>query len=179
MHFWANRGPKATFRRFIPILYIGRLVRQAAPEKGEARITTAAGRSKKEPTGRSSRRKSLRRLAPHEGHEQAMPLGPSAVEWGFRSVCRSRVGNSCGRSPYFFSTFFGKAKNLYYLCAPIRQKSYQMVDVAQSVRALDCGSRCRGFESHLPPGKPKRTTVVDRRFFYCHPAVQPWSRAGC
>ena len=26
-----------------------------------------------------------------------------------------------------------------------------MVDVAQSVRALDCGSRCRGFESHLPP----------------------------
>jgi hypothetical protein len=28
-----------------------------------------------------------------------------------------------------------------------------MVDVAQLVRALDCGSRCRGFESHLPPNK--------------------------
>lgn len=26
-----------------------------------------------------------------------------------------------------------------------------MVDVAQLVRALDCGSRGRGFESHLPP----------------------------
>ena len=26
-----------------------------------------------------------------------------------------------------------------------------MVVVAQLVRALDCGSRCRGFESHLPP----------------------------
>ena len=26
-----------------------------------------------------------------------------------------------------------------------------MVDVAQQVRALDCGSRGRGFESHLPP----------------------------
>ena len=27
----------------------------------------------------------------------------------------------------------------------------QMVDVAQQVRALDCGSRGRGFEPHLPP----------------------------
>ena len=26
-----------------------------------------------------------------------------------------------------------------------------MVDVAQLVRALDCGSRGRGFEPHLPP----------------------------
>ena len=31
------------------------------------------------------------------------------------------------------------------------QRKSKMVDVAQSVRALDCGSRCRGFESHLPP----------------------------
>ena len=29
-----------------------------------------------------------------------------------------------------------------------------MVDVAQLVRALDCGSRGREFESHLPPQKP-------------------------
>lgn len=28
------------------------------------------------------------------------------------------------------------------------------VDVAQSVRASDCGSEGRGFESHLPPQKP-------------------------
>ena len=27
----------------------------------------------------------------------------------------------------------------------------QMVDVAQLVRALVCGTRGRGFESHLPP----------------------------
>ena len=26
-----------------------------------------------------------------------------------------------------------------------------MVDVVQLVRASDCGSECRGFESHLPP----------------------------
>ena len=28
-----------------------------------------------------------------------------------------------------------------------------MVDVVQLVRASDCGSECRGFESHLPPRK--------------------------
>ena len=28
-----------------------------------------------------------------------------------------------------------------------------MVDVAQLVRAPDCGSGCRGFEPHLPPQK--------------------------
>jgi hypothetical protein len=31
----------------------------------------------------------------------------------------------------------------------------ETVDVAQLVRASDCGSECRGFESHLPP-KQKR-----------------------
>ncbi len=30
-----------------------------------------------------------------------------------------------------------------------------MVVVAQLVRALDCGSRGRGFETHLPPIKKK------------------------
>ncbi len=30
-----------------------------------------------------------------------------------------------------------------------------MVDVAQSVRASDCGSEGRGFETHLPPQKPR------------------------
>ena len=29
---------------------------------------------------------------------------------------------------------------------------FNMVDVAQLVRALDCGSKGRGFEPHLPPG---------------------------
>ena len=31
-----------------------------------------------------------------------------------------------------------------------------MVDVVQLVRASDCGSECRGFESHPPPSKGKR-----------------------
>ena len=32
-------------------------------------------------------------------------------------------------------------------------KQQYMVDVVQLVRASDCGSECRGFESHLPPHK--------------------------
>ena len=32
---------------------------------------------------------------------------------------------------------------------------YILVDVAQLVRALVCGTRGRGFESHLPPHKYK------------------------
>ena len=31
-----------------------------------------------------------------------------------------------------------------------------MADVAQLVRALVCGTRCREFESHLPPHSLKR-----------------------
>jgi len=38
-----------------------------------------------------------------------------------------------------------KLKKKYYFCASF------MVDVAQQVRASDCGSEGRGFESHLPP----------------------------
>lgn len=39
-----------------------------------------------------------------------------------------------------------------------------MVDVAQLVRAADCGSVGRGFESHLPP--QKAAIVIDCCFFY-------------
>ena len=35
-----------------------------------------------------------------------------------------------------------------------------MVDVVQLVRASDCGSECRGFESHLPP----KINPVNQRF---------------
>ena len=31
------------------------------------------------------------------------------------------------------------------------KKCTNMVAVVQLVRASDCGSECRGFESHLPP----------------------------
>ncbi len=35
-----------------------------------------------------------------------------------------------------------------------------MVDVAQLVRALDCGSRGRGFESHLPPCQKQNPLIT-------------------
>ena len=40
-----------------------------------------------------------------------------------------------------------RLKNKLYLCTV----EINMVDVAQLVRASDCGSEGRGFEPHLPP----------------------------
>ena len=53
-----------------------------------------------------------------------------------------------------------------------------MVGIAQLVRALDCGSRGRGFESHYPPqnygvspsGKAPDFDSGIRRFKSCHPS---------
>ena len=36
------------------------------------------------------------------------------------------------------------------------EKCTNMVAVVQLVRASDCGSECRGFESHLPPQEINR-----------------------
>lgn len=48
---------------------------------------------------------------------------------------------------------------IVYFCNP----KNKMVVVAQSVRASDCGSEGRGFESRLPPKKTRKTTG----FFIC------------
>ena len=42
-----------------------------------------------------------------------------------------------------------------------------MVDVVQLVRASDCGSECRGFESHLPPRTFKKRKAEMLSFFFC------------
>ena len=41
-----------------------------------------------------------------------------------------------------------------------------MVAVVQLVRASDCGSECRGFESHLPPQKD--TLQENLQGFFMH-----------
>lgn len=41
---------------------------------------------------------------------------------------------------------FFYVKEMYYFCA------IKMVSIAQPVRASDCGSEGRGFESHYSPG---------------------------
>ena len=49
-----------------------------------------------------------------------------------------------------------------------------MVDVVQLVRASDCGSECRGFESHQSPSSnPSQLQVV--RDFFCSPTLLPLS----
>lgn len=65
-----------------------------------------------------------------------------------------------GHFPEDFSPFFCTDKKVYYICIPIRPFDGHTVDVAQSVRASDCGSEGRGFEPHLPPEK-----VFERRPF--------------
>ena len=49
-----------------------------------------------------------------------------------------------------------------------------MVDVAQLVRALDCGSRGRRFEPDLPPNKQGRRAKAGRLFSCsrCMPACK-------
>jgi hypothetical protein len=42
-----------------------------------------------------------------------------------------------------------------YTFAPRLEKQTNMVAVVQLVRASDCGSECRGFESHPPPVNKK------------------------
>ena len=39
-----------------------------------------------------------------------------------------------------------------------------MVDVVQLVRASDCGSECRGFESHPPPSKKISGSPLNKGF---------------
>ncbi len=72
----------------------------------------------------------------------------------------------------FSGRFFARIKKTYYICTSVRNtKRIGMVDVAQSVRASDCGSEGRGFEPHLPPEK-----VFFRRPFsladsHIHPCI--------
>ena len=53
---------------------------------------------------------------------------------------------------------FGDYEKMHYLCTRFKELTNSsnkanliMVAVVQLVRASDCGSECRGFESHLPP----------------------------
>ena len=64
----------------------------------------------------------------------------------------------------FFAQKSCAYRNFIYLCSPIwglPQRTNNMVVVAQLVRALVCGTRGRGFESHLPPGQ------MEHRSFCC------------
>ena len=53
-----------------------------------------------------------------------------------------------------------------------------MVAVVQLVRASDCGSECRGFESHLPPNE-REVLLKELPFFsYIPPAARPGYQSG-
>ena len=65
----------------------------------------------------------------------------------------------------FSGDFFARTEKVYYICIPIRPDNGHTVDVAQSVRASDCGSEGRGFESDLPP-RWNGELNFDSPFFY-------------
>ena len=50
-----------------------------------------------------------------------------------------------------------------YLCIAF-ERDANMVAVVQLVRASDCGSECRGFESHLPPQQKRELSKDGSRF---------------
>ncbi len=61
--------------------------------------------------------------------------------------------------------FLCNIKDYPYLCTAF-EKCTNMVAVVQLVRASDCGSECRGFESHLPPAQERGNSVMIFLFFY-------------
>ena len=63
----------------------------------------------------------------------------------------------------FLAIFFAQTEKVYYICTPIRRMRIDMVDVAQLVRASDCGSEGRGFEPLLPPQGAKEERCRCRR----------------
>ena len=55
-----------------------------------------------------------------------------------------------------------------YLCTRLKNISANTVAVVQLVRASDCGSECRGFESHLPPNE-REVLLKELPFFRIYP----------
>ena len=55
---------------------------------------------------------------------------------------------------------FGRLKKSPYLCT----RNSEMVPVVQLVRASDCGSECRGFESHRAPFESLVSQQLTRLF---------------
>ena len=68
-------------------------------------------------------------------------------------------------------------KDYSYLCTAF-EKCTNMVAVVQLVRASDCGSECRGFESHLPPAQERGKSNGISSFLFISPeAVQKQTTA--
>ena len=58
------------------------------------------------------------------------------------------------------------SKNKNVIFAPAFTQKANMVVVAQLVRALDCGSRGRGFKSHHPPKTTEASSKMTELFLF-------------
>ena len=84
------------------------------------------------------------------------------------------ISTSLSASYYFHQKNISKKRakclhnSIYPLIfAPRLRNDVNMVTVVQLVRASDCGSECRGFESHLPPAKKRKFERIFLFFCYC------------
>ena len=65
----------------------------------------------------------------------------------------------------YFGEIFGGIKENMYLCT----RKTNMVPVVQLVRASDCGSECRGFESHRAPCQSADNQTITALFLFLPP----------
>ena len=61
---------------------------------------------------------------------------------------------------------FASSKIVHTLATLSERKTLTMVPVVQLVRASDCGSECRGFESHRAP--KEKQPLHTKRLFFCY-----------
>ena len=61
---------------------------------------------------------------------------------------------------------FAEIKKYIKFAPCLRIDRQYMVDVAQLVRASDCGSEGRGFEAHLPPVKGSFLSILRETPFF-------------
>ena len=64
---------------------------------------------------------------------------------------------------------FGNIEDFGYLCT----RKTNMVPVVQLVRASDCGSECRGFESHRAPQEKSPASCFLAGFLFCLKSTPP------
>ena len=58
-----------------------------------------------------------------------------------------------------YKNCFSKTEKIITFAAGYGARIPHMVPIVQLVRASDCGSECRGFESHLAPKKQKKVAL--------------------
>ena len=82
--------------------------------------------------------------------------------WGRRLILKIESKKSSKQKKLEVSV--AQFKKSTYLCS----RNSKMVELAQLVRASDCGSEGRGFEPHIPPHNKLLDKIVQGLVFSCY-----------